>query len=42
MINGEWLEETPGIYAQAVGVNGKRAMVLDLETTNPENWDSDK
>jgi pullulanase len=40
--NNEWLSETPGMYAQAVGVNGKRAMVLDMETTNPENWNSDK
>jgi pullulanase len=42
MINGKWLDETPGIYAKAVGVNGKRAMVLDMETTNPEGWDIDK
>jgi len=42
MINRSWLEETPGIYAQAVGVNGKRAMVLDLESTNPDNWKNDK
>lgn len=42
MLNGRWLEETPGIYAKAVGVNGKRAMVLDLSKTNPENWDFDK
>ncbi|GAA4274719.1 type I pullulanase [Aquimarina gracilis] len=42
LINGEWLEETPGIYAQAVGVNGKRAMVLDFETTNPKGWKQDK
>ncbi|WP_299253320.1 hypothetical protein [uncultured Aquimarina sp.] len=42
MINGKWLEETPGIYAKATGVNGKRAMVLDFETTNPEGWDQDK
>ncbi|MFC4721487.1 type I pullulanase [Geojedonia litorea] len=41
-VNGNWLEETPGIYAQAVGVNGKRAMVLDLESTNPQGWDTDK
>ena len=41
-INGEWLGETPGIYARAVGVNGKRAMVVDLENTNPEGWTSDK
>jgi len=41
-INDTWLEETPGIYAQAVGVNGKRAMVLDFESTNPDNWNNDK
>ncbi len=41
MIDGEWLEETPGIYAQAVGVNGKRAMVLDFDTTNPKGWEQD-
>ncbi len=39
---GKWLEDTPGIYAQAVGVNGKRAMVLDLATTNPAGWENDK
>ena len=42
MFNGIWLDETPGIYAQAVGVNGKRAMVLDLKTTNPKGWSKDK
>ncbi|MEH6748461.1 MAG: type I pullulanase [Maribacter arcticus] len=41
-INGRWLEETPGIYAKAVGVNGNRAMVLDLNTTNPDKWEKDK
>lgn len=37
-----WLEETPGIYATAVGVNGKRAMVIDMNETNPTGWQSDK
>ena len=41
-IDGNWLEETPGIYAKAVGVNGKRAMVLDFESTNPDGWKADK
>jgi len=41
-IDGKWLEETPGIYAKAVGVNGKRAMVLDFESSNPEGWNLDK
>ncbi|MEL4455200.1 type I pullulanase [Lutimonas vermicola] len=42
MIGGNWLNETPGIYAKAVGVNGKRAMVLDLKSTDPEGWDTDR
>lgn len=29
-------------YARTTGVNGKRAMVIDLESTNPEGWDQDK
>ncbi|WP_192823443.1 type I pullulanase [Rufibacter sp. LB8] len=41
-VNGKWLEDTPGIYATAVGVNGERAMVLDLAATNPEGWATDK
>nr|WP_297708144.1 type I pullulanase [uncultured Butyrivibrio sp.] len=28
-------------YARTTGVNGKRAMVIDLASTNPEGWDSD-
>jgi len=35
---GTFLEETPGIYATAVGVNGNRAMIIDMEGTNPEGW----
>lgn len=41
-IADKWLDETPGIYAQAVGVNGMRAMVVDLAETNPANWSDDK
>ena len=41
-MSGQWLSETPGIYAQAVGVNGQRAMVVDLDKTNPKDWDNDK
>ena len=40
--NGRWLEETPGIFATAVGVNGKRAAILDLSTTDPEGWEQDR
>ena len=40
-MNGQWLGDTPGIMAKAVGVNGRRAAILDLSTTNPEGWDED-
>lgn len=29
-------------YARTTGVNGKRAMVIDLEASNPEGWAEDK
>ena len=29
-------------YAKACGVNGKRSMVIDLNTTNPNGWGDDK
>ena len=29
-------------YAKAVGANGDRAMVCDLDSTDPEGWDQDK
>jgi pullulanase len=38
---GVWLDETPDPYAKAVGVNGKRGMILDLAGTNPPGWDKD-
>ncbi|MDW7691892.1 type I pullulanase [Flammeovirgaceae bacterium SG7u.111] len=41
-VNGEWLKETPGIYAKAVGCNGMRGQVIDFEKTNPEGWETDK
>jgi pullulanase len=42
MINGVWLNEVPDPYAKAVGVNGKRAMVIDFKETNPASWEKDK
>lgn len=39
---GVWLDEVPDPYAKAVGVNGKRAMVVDLKKTNPSGWEKDK
>ena len=35
-------KETPGVFAKAVAVNGRRAMVVDLEATNPFEWDRDR
>ena len=29
-------------YARAVGVNGQRAMVIDLDSTDPEGWENDR
>ena len=34
-------DETPGVFAKAVGVNGKRGAIIDLDTTDPEGWDED-
>ncbi len=41
-INSRWLQERPDIYAKAVGVNGKRGMVVDMSSTDPQNWEKDK
>ena len=41
-INNKWMNEVPDPYAKAVGVNGKRAMVIDLEKTNPAGWSGEK
>lgn len=40
--DGKWLDETPGVWAKAVGVNGKRAAIIDFATTDPEGWESDR
>lgn len=37
-----WLGDTPGIFAKAVGVNGQRAAVIDLRSTDPEGWADDR
>ena len=41
-VNDKWQGDTPGINAHAVGVNGKRAAIIDWKTTNPEGWESDR
>ena len=34
--------ECPGVFAKAVGVNGKRGAIIDLSKTNPEGWTEDQ
>lgn len=40
--DGKMLGETPGLFAKAVGVNGKRGAIFDMAATNPEGWESDR
>ena len=41
-IDDQWLGDTPGINAKAVGVNGKRAAIIDMKATDPEGWAEDR
>lgn len=40
--DGKWLQETPGIWAKAVGTNGERAAIIDMAATDPAGWSNDK
>ncbi len=40
-IGEKWLDETPGMWVKATGVNGKRAAIIDFAETNPVNWEND-
>ena len=33
--------ECPGVFAKAVGVNGKRGAIINMAKTNPEGWEND-
>ncbi|WP_018108250.1 alpha-amylase family glycosyl hydrolase [Bacteroides propionicifaciens] len=41
-VNDLWQGDTPGITAKAVGINGKRAAIIDWSKTNPEGWNQDR
>jgi len=41
-VNNKCFNEVPDPYAKAVGVNGKRAMIIDLNETDPDDWNKDK
>ena len=34
--------ECPGVFAKAVGVNGRKGYIIDLKDTNPEGWVDDR
>ena len=36
------LGECPGVFAKAVGVNGKRGAIIDFSKTDPEGWNQDQ
>lgn len=40
-VDGQQMEEVPDPYVKAVGVNGKRGMVVDFDQTNPVGWEKD-
>ncbi|MBQ2971736.1 MAG: type I pullulanase [Ruminococcus sp.] len=38
----ETTRESQDVYSFATGVNSDRSMVVDLDSTDPENWENDK
>lgn len=40
-IGEKWLDETPGMWVKATGINGKRAAIIDIAETNPDGWEND-
>ncbi|MBQ3192398.1 MAG: type I pullulanase [Oscillospiraceae bacterium] len=40
MVDGH-MQEACDPYARSTGVNGRRAMILNMSVTDPEGWDSD-
>ena len=39
---GDYVAEACDPYAKTTGVNGMRAMVINMDDTNPDGWDTDK
>ena len=39
---GKFMGECAGIWATAVGVNGKRGAIVDMADTDPQGWKTDK
>ena len=40
-VNEKWMNETPGIWVKATGVNGKRAAIINFAETDPVGWEND-
>ncbi len=40
-VHGDKTTEAVDLYARTTGVNGGRGMVIDLDTTDPDNWAKD-
>ena len=40
--DGKWLAETPGIWAKALSVNGKRAAIINPDLATPQGWHYDR
>lgn len=34
--------ETPGVFAKSVGINGRRAAIVDLKESDPDGWAQDR
>ncbi len=41
-IEGKWMDEVPDPYAFAVGLNGKRSAIIDLDLAKPLDWEKDR
>lgn len=41
-IGNTWNKEVTDPYARAVGINGQRAIVIDLKDSDPPGWNKDK
>ena len=50
-VNGDYMDrfytfdigkgECAGVFAKAVGVNGRRGAIINMDATNPQGWDGD-
>lgn len=36
-----WETEAPDLYSKAVGINGDRTAIVDLDETDPDGWEND-